>query len=170
MINRVKFFQPLKTISAESGRIPLPEADARKQGFTEGRSDYDELRAGVIEKMGQSYEEVLKEISQRLPGLVTTAVERLLGGVTLEAEHIANIVEEVLNTSAPENENLEVCLCEEDYKKLVESQNAVVSKYTKVTFKTDPSLSAGDCIVSSRFGLVDARVETKLEQVKDELS
>ena len=41
--------------------------------------------------------------------------------------------------------------------------------FSHVKFVIDESLSSGDCVVKSRFGILDGRIETKLKRIKKEL-
>jgi flagellar assembly protein FliH len=38
-------------------------------------------------------------------------------------------------------------------------------KYPGIKLTTDPELTPGDCVAKSRFGMIDARVLTKLQNV-----
>lgn len=168
--NTLKFNAPLKALAANSGRIPLGDEQARQEGYQEGRGDYDSLRQGIIQEISQSYEKVIQDISHRLPDIVIAAVKKVIGEVQLDAQNIANIIEDVLASAAPEDENLNIKLSPSDYAILVDQQQEFIKQYSKISFSKDESLSSGDCIVSSRFGLVDAKVSTKLQQIKEELA
>ena len=170
LINIIKFKQPLIKISAQSGAVPLSEKDAYQKGYDVGQGDLEALKRGIVEKLGSSYDQVLKEISERLPGLVIKVAKKVLGEVTLDADQVAGIIKEVLENSAPEGECLEVSLSEEDYQLLHSSAHEIMRKYPKVVYLADAGLVSGDCLVLSRFGLVDATVKTKLEQVEEKIS
>lgn len=166
--NNIKFFSPLKNIVASSGPKPMGDAESYALGFAEGRKAYEEMKEGLMKKVSQGYDQAIEEISHRIPDLVLMAVDRLYAGMKIEVETVKAIVKDVLSQWVPENEDLEVYLASEDYEALTKDQD--MKQYSRVSFKSDPSLRRGDCLVKSKFGLVDAKIETKLKQLKEDLT
>ena len=167
-LNRgIKFSKELKGIRVCYHGDVLGDAERVAHILAEQKR---ELVDGVIQRLEQGYKTMEREISQRMPGLVMGIVKRIYGGVELAKEHVENIVNEVLESSVPEGEDLEVILSAGDYGILMKSLgDELKKKYPKVVFKGDEGLKTGDCLVKSKFGLVDATIESKIDQIEQEL-
>ena len=70
----------------------------------------EELLKGLHEKV----ENVLQELDSRLPSLVVSISEKIIGGISLDAEMIQSMVKAMIDESGSSEENLEVFLCPND--------------------------------------------------------
>lgn len=123
----------------------------------------------LMSRLEEEYKNLLEEISTRLPDIIINLTKKVFGEVTLEKENVKKIVQEALK-EAPEGEELEVFLSEKDFTLLFGEQETQVNEFGSITYKKSMSLSSGDCIVKSQFGLIDALTETKLNQLKREIN
>ena len=62
----------------------------------------------------------------------------------------------------PERDNLELTISPRDAAFLEQLKPAWLDRYPGLKLRTDAALAPGDCQVRSRFGLTDARQQTKL--------
>lgn len=143
------------------------EAFAQKQ-IVEMRAEFLEIQRSVFEELSGRFDTMTQMVGERVPQLVMALVRRVWGGLEMTPDSIKNILDEMLSEFAPEGENLEVSLHPSDLAVLKENgDNASEHEYIKLI--ADEQLERGDCLVSSRFGMIDGRVETKLKKIEEEL-
>lgn len=156
---------------------------ARKEGYERGREDaerfynmqlvdYRKELVSLHENLGESldreYQSMLSEFKARMPAIVVSLLKKVWSHLEWEGDDIRSMVDEALMAYAPGEAPLEVYLSPMDMTLFEEME--VKGQYGSVVFKEDLSLKQGDCLVKSRFGLLDGRLETKLRRVEAELS
>ena len=139
------------------------------QEMVEFRADIQHLSEGVLGKLTQLEPTLLAQLRDALPGLAVELARRLLAGYEPPPEVIARICEEALTEIFPERENLELVVSPRDAELLQKFNPAWLQRYPGLRIRPDTSLNAGDCQVRSRFGLTDARIETKLGALENSL-
>ena len=107
--------------------------------------------------------------ARRSPGLALEIARRLLAGFEPPPEIIERFCREALDQLFPEREGLELALCPRDAEQLARLSPDWLQRYPGLRVRTDASLSPGDCLVSSRFGLTDGRRVTKLAALEHSL-
>lgn len=135
---------------------------AADQQMVEFRADMEQLSDGVLRKLSELEPALLAQIRDALPGLAVEIAHRMLAGYEPPPEIVSRLCSEALEQLFPEREGLELTLCPRDAEKLTTLGPDWLQRYPGLRIRADASLSAGDCQVRSRFGLTDARVETKL--------
>lgn len=185
----VAFDRPLSGVSAPGmpGR-PFTEAEVAKatrdaygkgvddaraaadQQMVEFRADIEAMRDGVLKKLSGLEAALIAQIREALPGLAVDISRRLLAGYEPPPEVVSRLCEEALTELFPERENLELVISPRDAEFLKELNPAWTQRYPGLKIRTDTTLSPGDCQVRSRFGLTDARQETKLAALARGLS
>lgn len=131
------------------------------------RQEMAELQEGLFAQLEARMGELEDVVNTRLPGLVMELVRRVCAGHAPDAEEIRDVIQEAVREASPDGARCEVRLHPEDL--------ALLRKYApematdKLSLLEDAGLSRGDCLAQSRFGLVDARRQTKLQQLDDEL-
>lgn len=158
-------------------------AAAREAGYRQGRAEADAAFAGQLMAQRQEVaalaDGVLRRLSEQqgtlarqargcVPGLVMNIVRRLLAGVTPDAARFESIIEQAL-AEAPTDpaQSLEVSLSPGDLRELeIMGGNGLRERHPNLTLRADPALAANDCTVRGEFGLIDARMETKLKAIE----
>jgi flagellar assembly protein FliH len=130
--------------------------------MVEFRSDIQRLSEGVFERLSGLDGAVLAQLRDGLPALALDVARRLLAGYEPPPEVVSRICEEALGALFPERDNLELILSAADAELLKQLNPDWVSRYPGLRIRTESTLVRGDCQVRSRFGLIDARRETKL--------
>ncbi len=140
------------------------------QQMVEFRADIEQLGDGVFRKLG-GYEPVLvAQLRDTLPALALDIARRLLAGYEPPAEVVSRICEEALAEIFPERDNLELSVAPRDAA-LLEKLNPVwLQRFPGLKIRAENSLAPGDCQVRSRFGLTDARLQTKLTALEHSLA
>lgn len=140
------------------------------QEMVEFRADIQRMGEGVFEKLSTIEPKLLAQLRDSLPGLAVEIARRLLAGYEPPPEVLSRICEEALTEIFPERENLELVVSPRDAELLEKHQPDWLKRYPGLRIRADASLRPGDCQVLSRFGLTDARLDTKLAAMQGSLS
>lgn len=140
------------------------------QQMVEFRADIDELSQGVFQKLLGVEPALLAQLRECLPSLAVEIAHRLLAGYEPPPEVISRLCAEALNEIFPERDNLELALCPRDVELLEKLNPDWLRRYPGLRLRPDPLLRPGDCQVRSRFGLTDARLETKLAALRHSMT
>lgn len=139
------------------------------QQMVEFRADIEQLSDGVFRKLGGVEAALVAQLRDALPGLAVEIARRLLAGFEPPPEVVSRICEEALSEIFPERENLELQLAPRDVALLEKLNPAWMRRYPGLRLVAEPALNPGDCQVRSRFGVTDARMETKLAALQHSL-
>ena len=140
------------------------------QQMVEFRADIEQLGEGVFKKLTTVEQVVTTQLRDTLPTLAIEIARRLLAGYEPTAEVVSKVCEEALGEIFPERDNLELSVSPRDAALLEKLNPAWLRRYPGLRIRAESSLTAGDCQVRSRFGLTDARLETKLQALQHSLS
>lgn len=143
---------------------------AADQQMVEFRHDMEQLGDGVLRKLSEIEPTLLTQIREALPGLAVEIGRRLLAGYEPPSDVVARLCQEALEQLYPEREGLEISLSERDVELLNTLNPAWLKLYPQLRIRTDAALAPGDCVVRSRFGLTDARQETKMAALNHHLT
>ncbi|MBC7230066.1 MAG: hypothetical protein H5T74_06710 [Actinobacteria bacterium] len=153
---------------------------AREEGFRAGYRDgreqaMGELRGlvGALETVRRGLEnsraEMLRELEREITALALEIAEKLaLQEITANPEAVRNLVRRVIER-AGEKRSLRVRLSPEDCRRLREGRKELLASLVEVgdlDLVEDESLSVGDCVVETSSGIVDARLERRVERVR----
>lgn len=140
------------------------------QQMVELRADVEQLSDGVLQKLSHLEPALLAQLREALPGLAVEIARRLLAGYEPTPEIVSQVCEEALAELFPERENLELSLSNRDAELLAKMNPEWMKRYPGLRVRSEPSFGPGDCQVRSRFGLTDARLQTKLTALEHSLS
>lgn len=144
--------------------------EAADQQMVEFRADMEQLSDGVLRKISALEPALVQQIRDALPGLAVDIAHRLLAGYEPPVETVERLCREALEQLFPEREGLELSLSPADAALLHSLNPDWLQRYPALRIRTDATLSRGDCIVRSRFGLTDARQSTKLHALAHSLT
>lgn len=161
----------VETLVAEAVQQAREAAeDEGKQQLLEARVEYQHLHDQVLGSINERYESLVDEIHSRLPGLLMAGLRRLLPEVALNGDAVEQLVMDTARGLLEKGEAIEVRLCEADLAALREASPDFEARHPRLTFTSDGGLGRGDCLISSRYGQVDARVEVKLNRLEREVT
>ncbi len=190
----IRFDRPLLDAKeSAAGVAPAAGADtdlaslaaAREEGLVEGarrervraQVEIDALTArvralesGVFSKLAGLNDDLLAQVRSALPPLALEVGRRLLGEFVPPEEVVRRVCEEVLEQLHPETDDLELVVGVRDAGLLGRVLPEWHARYPGLKLAVDETLSPGDCMVRSRFGVVDGRRAAKLEALKSELT
>jgi flagellar assembly protein FliH len=140
------------------------------QQMVEFRADMEHLGDGIFKKLTAIEPSMTLQLRDALPALAVEIARRLLAGYEPPAEVVSRICEEALAEIFPERDNLELAVSPRDAALLEKINPDWLRRYPGLRIRADAALTPGDCQVRSRFGLTDARIQTKLNALQSSLS
>ena len=185
----VRFTAPLRSISLRREDIDAAAARdereafrkaAYQQGFedataflnqqlVEQRGDVIRLQEETFTAIGEQHAAQLDELRGLLPDLVMEMARRILSGLEPSRGRVERVIAEVLAEMVPGARDVEITLHPADMELLGQFDPRFEDKYPGLHFIGDPALKVGDCMMRSRFGIVDGRLETKLKNLSRSL-
>ena len=185
-------FQKLRLTEPLRGVHPAPSAEQRREAemeerlrarYEEGvrdgekalreqllqqRSDLLELQRGILSSLQQCLPRLRGECETALIELSLEVAQKLVAGLPITREMVETVVREAL-VHAEEAHDITLLLHAEDFE-LLQRVNSPVLLSTvggeKVRFEVSPEVTRGGCVVQTRFGVLDARRETKFALLK----
>ncbi len=155
--------------SAYRRGVDATRASADQQ-MVEFRHDMEQLSDKVLGQLSALETSLLAEVGEALPVLAVEIARRLLSGYEPPAELVGKLCQEALEQLYPEREGLELSLSDRDAGLLNSLNPDWLKRYPNLRIRGDSSLEPGDCQIRSRFGLTDARQETKLATLNHHLT
>ncbi len=140
------------------------------QQMVEFRHDMEHVGDGIFKKLGAVEPLLLAQLRDALPALALDISRRLLAGYEPPPEVVSRLCEEALAELFPERENLELAVSARDAALLDKIQPDWLSRYPGLRIRVEATLRPGDCQIRSRFGLTDARLQTKLTALERNLA
>lgn len=135
---------------------------AADQQMVEFRADMANLSDGVLRQLADLEPALVQQLRAALPGLALELARRLLAGFEPPVDLVERLCRDALEQLFPEREGLELTLSTRDAELLQTLNPDWLVRYPGLRIRPDAALVPGDCLVRSRFGLTDARQQTKL--------
>ena len=147
--------------------------DARRfadSQMVEMRTEVQQLNESLFETLRQAETRMADQVRTALPGLAVEIGRRLLAGWEPPVETVARICHEALEELYPETSGLELVVSARDSGLLEKLNPGWLAEFPNLKISVDPHLNPGDCLVHSRFGVVDARGATRLRSLQESLA
>lgn len=133
------------------------------------RNEFLFVQDALFKRIDEQFEELVSTVAKRVPDLVTAVVRRLWGGLVLTPASVHENLLSLLSEISPDGEHLEITMCKEDLALLKASDAGAMDALKGIVLVEGEHLQKGDCLIQSRFGTLDGRIETKLKKVDEEL-
>jgi flagellar assembly protein FliH len=158
------------------------EQAAYERGLAEGekrlseqllrqRGELLELQNGVLISLRQAVPQVVRQTEAALTDLALEVARKLVSGLPVSAEMVEAAVRSALS-QVEETAEFDVFLHAADLDLLQQCNSPVMLPgpgNEAMHFRASPDVSRGGCLVQTRFGVVDARRETKLDLIRQTL-
>lgn len=135
------------------------------------RAEILELQNGVLETLRQAVPQVRQEAEKQLAELALELAHKLVDGLPVSREMVEAAVKSAMDEIEDTTEYT-VQLHPEDLDLLKKFGSSVLStgeSADRVRFTPSGEVSRGGCIIQTRFGMIDARRETRVELLRDAL-
>lgn len=135
------------------------------------RQQVREMLDGAIAGLREAVGQVVTDTEEHLVGLALDIARKLVGEIPISVEMVENTVREALSqVEGTADFQVRLHPADLDLLRTIESPMlAMNGDEGAVRFHGSPEVSRGGCLVQTRFGIVDARRETKLELMKRSL-
>ena len=183
-LRNIRVVKPGSASPAETSntRDSAREQAAFERGIAEGerrlgeqlmrqRSELLELQNGVLASLRQTVPQVVQQNESALIQLGLDVAQKLVNGLPISSEMIEAAVRAAV-AQAEDNAELQVFLHADDLTLLQKCNSPTLLPgpgNEMLRFQTSPDVTRGGCMVQSRFGIVDARRETKMELVRQSI-
>ena len=159
--------EELETAKREAHRRGSDEA-ARliERQMLEQRAEIVHLQTQTFAAVAEQHAALVRQLHDMVPELVMESLARILATTEFDREAVLRISRDVLNEIAPGREQVEVQLSPRDLELIAGYEEGFRERHPAIVFGADPELIPGDCVVRSRFGVVDGRLATKLRTVE----
>ena len=183
----LQFAAPLRDVTlARSGeRETLRQQDLQasyERGRLEGeralgeqlvkqRAEVMELQTGVLASLRGAVPQVTRECERALVSLALEAAQKLVCGLPISAEMIEASIKEAC-AAVEDSADFTVQLHPEDLALLQRTNSPLLLPQggeDRIHFHGSSQVSRGGCLVQTRFGVIDARRETRLELLQKAL-
>jgi len=132
------------------------------------RAEFLELQTGVLKSLRECVPQVMRECEHELAILAIEVARKLVSGLPISAEMVEAAVRDALG-QVEQAAEIHVSLHPDDLAMLQKAQSPLLeptSGSPQVHVSSSPEVTRGGCLVQTRFGIVDARRETKLQLLK----
>jgi flagellar assembly protein FliH len=164
-------------------RVRAAEQSAYERGRLDGeknlgeqmlqqRNELLELHQGVVESLRRAVSEVIQQTENTLMQIALECARKIVAGIPISPELVEAVVREAL-TQTKETAEILVQLHPDDLLLLRKNQSPILQGLPEagpLKFIGSSEISRGGCLVQTRFGLLDARRETKIEQLRESIS
>jgi flagellar assembly protein FliH len=136
------------------------------------RNELLELHQGVIESLRRAVPEVIQQTENTLMQIALECAKKIVAGIPISSELVEAVVREAV-TQTKETAEIMVQLHPDDLALLRKNQSPILQGLPEagpLKFIASSEISRGGCLVQTRFGLLDARRETKIEQLRETIS
>ena len=115
----------------------------------------------MLESLRQTVPQVVRESEDALIALALEAEQKLVAGMPVDAALVAATVREALG-QIEDTAGVTVTLHPDDLALLKPGDYGA-----GLEFRSSPEITRGGCLVHTRIGIVDARLETRIEKLKE---
>lgn len=167
----------------EAARIHAAEQAAYERGHRDGekhlgeqllqqRKELLELQQGVLEALRRAVPEVIQQTEATLIQIALESAQKIVAGIPITVELVEAVVREAV-AQTKETSEITVQLHPEDLALLRKHPSPILEGLPEagpLRFIGSSEITRGGCLVQTRFGLLDARRETKVEQLRESLT
>lgn len=154
----------------ERGR--LEGEQALSQQLLQQRAELLELHQGVVESLRAVVPRLIQETERTLVELALEAARKIVAGFPIQVKMVEAVVHEAVG-QVEDSAEIAVHLHPDDLALLRKHQSPILQGLPEtgpVRFAGSSEVTRGGCLVHTRFGVVDARRETKIEQIRQSLA
>jgi flagellar biosynthesis/type III secretory pathway protein FliH len=177
--------QLLKQVPAQNWAVYLREREdaayqsgrhdgekALGQQLAQQRQEMADLVNGVVDSLKQTLPRLIQQTESELINLTLASAQKIVAGLPVEISLVESVVREAL-LQAETSADMNIQLHPEDLALLRTHDSPLLAPSPEngsLRFTASSEVTRGGCIVQTQFGLIDARREIKLEQLRKTLS
>jgi flagellar assembly protein FliH len=185
--NVITLHQPLADVQLQVKPLiqdpVIPAHEHEKSSYEEGRRDAEqalsaqlmqqrneifELQNGILHSLKQMLPQMAQEMEAALIELAMESAKKISGSLKIDTKLVENVVREALG-QVQDTSNISVQLHPDDLALLTKHKSPLLTDLPEnghLRFAGSTEITRGGCIVQTRFGIIDAQRETKLQQLR----
>jgi flagellar assembly protein FliH len=135
------------------------------------RTELLDLHQGVVESLRAAAPQVSRETEKALVELALEAAQKIVAGMPIQPKMVEAVVREAVS-QVEDSAEITINLHPDDLALLRKHQSPILQGLPEtgpLRFANSSEVSRGGCMVHTRLGLLDARRETKIEQLRQSL-
>jgi len=132
------------------------------------RNEMVELQNGVLLSLRQALPQLIQENESALMNLALELAQKIVAGMPIDPAMVEAVVHEALQ-QANDAAGIVIKLHADDLALLRKHNSPLLNGLPEtgsLRFTVSPEVTRGGCLVQTRFGQIDARRETKVEQLR----
>lgn len=136
------------------------------------RNEMVDLQNGILKSLRQSVPQVIQETESALIDLALAAAQKIIAGLPVSPEMVEAVVHEAVK-QVEDAAEITIQLHPDDLALLRKHNSPLLNGLPEtgtLRFTHSSDVTRGGCLVQTRFGVIDARRETKLEQLRQTLT
>jgi flagellar assembly protein FliH len=136
------------------------------------RNEMVELQNGVVNSLQRTLPQMIQEAESTLMNLALESAQKIVAGMPVDAAMVEAVVREALK-QVEDTAEIVIQLHPDDLALLRKHESPLLNGLPEtgpLRFAGASEVTRGGCIVQTRFGMLDARRETKLEQLRKTLN
>ncbi len=148
------------------------EADGRKD-HDKARKAYEDALYGLMDKfkeLDDYKKEILVNTEPYLISLLDVIIKKLLSrSIEIDKNIMVEVVKEAL-LPVTSGHDLTIKVNPENVGHLEDNKSKLMSEFMSVKdckIVGDPNVSQGGCLIEANFGIIDSRIESKMQSIKD---
>jgi flagellar assembly protein FliH len=136
------------------------------------RNEMAALLNGVIDSLQKTVPQLVHETESALIQLALESAQKIVAGMPIKAELVESVVREALQ-QVEDTAEIVIQLHPDDLVLLRKHKSDVLKASPNsqpLQFSSSPEVTRGGCLLRTRFGIIDARRETKVDQLREALA
>jgi len=146
--------------------------NALREQLISQRNEMASLLNGVIDSLRKTVPQLVQETESALIQLALESAQKLVAGLPVNPKLVEAVIREALQ-QVEDSPDVTIQLHPDDLALLQKHKSDVLKNAPgskPLQFSTSAEVTRGGCLVRTRFGVVDARRETKLDQLREAIA
>jgi flagellar assembly protein FliH len=146
--------------------------NALREQLISQRNEIGSLLNGVIESLRNAVPQLVQQSEGALIQLSLESAQKIVAGQPINSEMVEAVVREALQ-QVEDTAEVTLQLHPDDLALLQKHHSTILNGApgsAPVRFVSSAEVTRGGCLVRTRFGIIDARRETKIDQLRDALA
>ena len=135
---------------------------------TEQQQKLADFFKNIQDDLGGQVPRMLQSLEKHVINLAADIAMKIVAGTPVDKSMVETVVKDAL-AKAEKDTDVVVLLNEADLELLSQADSELLQRThgsSEVVFKASPEVSRGGCLLETRYGTVDARIETKAAVLK----
>ena len=135
---------------------------------TEQQQKLADFFKNIQDDLGGQVPRMLQSLEKHVINLAADIAMKIVAGIPVDKSMVETVVKDAL-AKAEKDTDVVVLLNEADLELLSQADSELLQRThgsSEVVFKASPEVSRGGCMLETRYGTVDARIETKADVLK----